>query len=84
MKDVFAGKAVGGATSEAIAEFEDFIHAKLPTEYHQFLALFGGGIPAPETCVFTTAVELAVGHEFEVSQFYSLLTDHEHLLSLGT
>ena len=82
MKDVFAGKSVGGASPEEIAGFEEFVHASLPKDYCSFLQRFNGGIPDDATCLFASGLDLPGGSEIEVAQFFSLSRNHESIRNL--
>lgn len=76
MKDVFAGKCVGGANHDRVTAFEEFIHASLPADYRAFLLEFNGGVPANETCQFESKTELPGGSAIDVGQFFTLNQDH--------
>lgn len=86
-----------GASDDEIAAFEQFLHAPLPGEYRAFLTQHNGCIPSPETDTFLSRVDLVVGREFTVEQFYTLndksppllslyraLEDHVEIMPLGT
>lgn len=76
MRDVFAGNSLGGASPAQVDEFEEFIHAKLPADYRNFLVTSNGGIPSPSISLYSSGLELPGGSDIEVSQFFTLATSH--------
>ena len=82
MRDVFNGKSIGGGTLARVDEFEQFIQAKLPTDYRQFLIDFNGGLPSSDISLYRSKFELPGGSEIEVSQFFTLNDGHAVVRSL--
>ncbi len=82
MKDVFAGKSLGGSSPQEIAEFEEFVHFRLPEDYRSFLEQFNGGVPHDATCLFASGLDLPGGSDIEVSQFFSLSRSHDSIQNL--
>ena len=82
MRDVFAGNSLGETSPAQLDEFEEFIHTKLPSDYRNFLLNFNGGLPSPSSSVYRSGLELPGGSDIEVSQFFTLATDHPFVRNL--
>jgi hypothetical protein len=76
MRDVFLGNSLGGSSPAQVDEFEEFIHTKLPSDYRNFLVNFNGGVPSPSSSLYRSGLELPGGSDIEVSQFFTLATNH--------
>ena len=65
-----------------VAEFEAYIHAKLPNDYRDFLLERNGGIPANECDTFKSPMKLPGGNEVTVEAFYTLSKNESKIPNL--
>lgn len=65
-----------------IAEFEGYIHARLPNSYRDFLLKWNGCIPANDCDTFKSPVKLPGGNEVTVESFYTLSKDSSKIQNL--
>ncbi|MBN8418369.1 MAG: SMI1/KNR4 family protein [Verrucomicrobia bacterium] len=80
---MFKAQEQGPACNErGIAEFEKYIHAKLPTCYRDFLLKWNGCIPANDCDTFKSPVKLPGGNEVTVEAFYTLSKDESKIPNL--